>query len=196
MIGLDSCGLEDSMTQRQELAIVRHHEAKVMDGDRIIADARQVKRMFECVHGRLLHPWHTHCIYLRFVYLWQILVDIPTLDAESLRQGWCERFPRKPATTMALASMLPDWNPRIESLSMKFMHSKVKAASSKNFLVSQAHEMDDEHACLQFGKVKTGLFNLSYKAPVAAIQAFGVALSLYNWQGQSAKGKKKKKKRR
>ncbi len=50
---------------------------------------------------------------------------------------------------MELSSMLPDWNPRIQSLSMKFLHGKVKAASSKNFLVSKATVMNEEHACLQ-----------------------------------------------
>ena len=89
------CSLEDSDTQRQELATVRHCESKIMDRGRIIADARQV------------------------------LIDMPTLDAEQMREGWCRRFPRTPKTTLALASMLPDWNPRIQSLSMKFLHSKV-----------------------------------------------------------------------
>lgn len=90
------CGLEDARDKRQEMATVRHCESKIIERDRFIADARQ------------------------------ILVDIPTLDAEDLRQGWCQRFPRKPQTTFSLASMLPDWNPRIQSLSMKFLHSKVR----------------------------------------------------------------------
>ena len=70
--------------------------------------------------------------------------------------------------------------------------TQVKAASSKNFLVSKLNAMDEENACFQFGKVRSGLFNLSYRNPVAAIQAFGVSLSLYNWLGLSAKEKKKK----
>ncbi len=45
----------------------------------------------------------------------------------------------------------------------------------------------------RYGKTKSGLFNLSYRNPVAAIQAFGVSLSLYNWLGVSAKEKKQKK---
>lgn len=95
---------------------------------------------------------------------------------------------------MSLASMLPAWNPRIQSLSMKFLHSRVKAASSKNFLVSKMSAMDEEHACLQYGKTKSGLFNLSYRTPVAGIQAFGVSLSLYNWLGTSGRSRAKKKK--
>ena len=79
------------------------------------------------------------------------MIDIPTLDSESLRQGWCARFPRTAKTSLELASILPDWNPRIQSLSMKFLHGKVKAASSKNFLVSQVSSMDEEHACFQVG---------------------------------------------
>jgi hypothetical protein len=78
---------------------VRHCESKIMDRGRVIADARQ------------------------------ILIDIPTLDAEHMRQGWCQRFPRKAETTLPLASILPDWNPRIQSLSMKFLHSKVSVVA-------------------------------------------------------------------
>jgi hypothetical protein len=58
--------------------------------------------------------------------------------------------------------------------------------------VSKLNAMDDESACFQFGKTKSGLFNLSYRSPVAAIQAFGVCLSLYNWLGMSNKNKQKK----
>jgi len=49
------CGLEDDASQRQELGLVRHTETQIMDGSRLIADARQVCVLVwsrdECRHG-------------------------------------------------------------------------------------------------------------------------------------------------
>ncbi len=35
---------------------------------------------------------------------------------------------------------------------------------------------------LQFGKFKKGIYNLDFKFPLANIQAFGIALSMFAWK--------------
>lgn len=158
-----SCGENLSGSERRQmLADIKHAERSICAGDTTMtADARWIR------------------------------IDIPHVSTKLVRSGWCERFPRNAANKgMQLASNLPTWNERIQSLSLKFVEGRVRAASSKNFLISCPDPRAGKdkngnpllHDCMQFGKVKSGKFNLSYRFPVAAIQAFAVALSTYSWK--------------
>jgi hypothetical protein len=82
--------------------------------------------------------------------------------------------------TLELETKLPEWNEEIQSLVLKFNGGRVLAASAKNFLVCAKNKMS--HPILQFGKCEKGKFVLDFRSPVAAVQAFGVALSVCNWK--------------
>ena len=91
---------------------------------------------------------------------------------------------------LTLRNRLPEWNEQWNCLYLKFNRGRVKESSSKNFLVYDAAVLDGaphidgraagtDDAILQFGKVAPGTFVLDFRAPISALQAFGIALSAF-----------------
>lgn len=92
---------------------------------------------------------------------------------------------------LSLRNRLPEWNPQWGCLYLKFNRGRVKESSSKNFLVYDSAVLDGaphvnggkpagpDDAVLQFGKVASGTFVLDFRAPVGALQAFGISLSAF-----------------
>ena len=77
-------------------------------------------------------------------------------------------------------------------LVMKFLRKRVKASSSKNFVLyfsqhvggdtrkgKPAVAVDQNFAIMQFGKVKKGQYCLDFIHPITPIQAFAIALSSF-----------------
>lgn len=56
-----------------------------------------------------------------------------------------------------------------------------KAASGDG---DRRKKRDDDDPCVQFGKVRSGRFNLDFRYPVSPVQAFSMALSMFGWQGK------------
>lgn len=84
-----------------------------------------------------------------------------------------------------LASQIPRWDPVHGCLVMKFQRSRVKESSSKNFILfrkseaGRGGEVDASRAAMQFGKVSLNEYALDFKAPVAPLHAFAIALSSF-----------------
>jgi hypothetical protein len=91
-----------------------------------------------------------------------------------------EKEPPSSTGTLELETKLPEWNNDIQSLVLKFNGARVLAASAKNFLMCEKGEKSKP--VLQFGKCEKGKFVLDFRSPVAAVQAFGIALSVCNWK--------------
>ena len=90
------------------------------------------------------------------------------------------------ATRVALHSKLPVWNRQLGCLSLHFGRKRVRASSSKNFLVYTAEALRDpkrrddaEAAVFQLGKLAPKTFALDFRHPMSALQAFGVALAAF-----------------
>mmetsp|Transcript_15165 Transcript_15165/g.24634 ORF Transcript_15165/g.24634 Transcript_15165/m.24634 type:complete len:437 (+) Transcript_15165:1033-2343(+) len=98
-----------------------------------------------------------------------------------------------------LTSRRPRFDKNTGSLRMKFLNNRVRMASSKNLIfcldkasdnlttapVDAKNSSNEGRVALQFGKYSDERFNLDYAFPLAPVQAFGIALSLFNWQGGS-----------
>ncbi|GMI08000.1 hypothetical protein TrVE_jg13319 [Triparma verrucosa] len=85
-----------------------------------------------------------------------------------------------------ISSKIPLWNPDLNSLVVKFDRNRITMASSKNFILYNQSDCNDElvepeDAIVQFGKTYSRSFSLDFKRPVCALQAFGIALSNFNF---------------
>lgn len=94
--------------------------------------------------------------------------------------------PLPTAKSVALHSKLPVWNRQLGCLSLHFGRKRVRASSSKNFLVYTADALRDpkkrddaEAAVFQLGKLAPKTFALDFRHPVSALQAFAVALAAF-----------------
>ncbi|GBG32192.1 Tubby protein-like [Hondaea fermentalgiana] len=99
---------------------------------------------------------------------------------------------------------VPRYDRNTGSLRMKFLNNRVRIASSKNLIFCLDRESDklspqpsassapekfatEDRVVLQFGKYNDERFNLDFRFPLAPVQAFGIALSLFNWQAGNDK---------
>ena len=94
--------------------------------------------------------------------------------------------PLPTAKSVALHSKLPVWNRQLGCLSLHFGRKRVRASSSKNFLVYTTNALRDpkkrddaEAAVFQLGKLAPKTFALDFRHPLSALQAFAVALAAF-----------------
>lgn len=85
-----------------------------------------------------------------------------------------------------IANQIPQWNPAHQCLVMKFQRNRIRASSSKNFILFRSQDLGDgyevgkpEDAIMQFGKICKGQYALDFISPVSPIQAFALALSSF-----------------
>ncbi|KAJ8614523.1 hypothetical protein CTAYLR_000803 [Chrysophaeum taylorii] len=90
-------------------------------------------------------------------------------------------------STIQLRNKLPKWNPQLGCLSLHFGRKRVKASSSKNFLVYTEDSLDDrtrldsaDEAVFQLGKLGSRTFSLDFRYPLSPLQAFAIALTAFN----------------
>lgn len=103
-----------------------------------------------------------------------------------------------------VASMLPAWDPANKCLTMKFLRNRVRQSSTKNCVVYRSEDLPDhaprarggagggharsrhDRAILQLGKFDVkgdrSFFVLDFRAPVAPLQAFAIALSSFAYK--------------
>ena len=102
-----------------------------------------------------------------------------------------QRRPSQPGgfnePTLTLQNKLPKWNPQLGCLSLHFGRKRVKASSSKNFLIYTDDVLRDrsrsdsaEAAVFQLGKLGSRTFSLDFRYPFSPLQAFAVALTAFN----------------
>jgi len=82
------------------------------------------------------------------------------------------------------------WNRQLGCLSLHFGRKRVRASSSKNFLVYTVPDLADpqkrddaDHGVLQLGKLAAKTFALDFREPVTPLQAFAVALTAFGAKG-------------
>lgn len=95
------------------------------------------------------------------------------------------------ASHSLMQNKLPEWNEELQSLVLRFNKGRVLAPSAKNFLMCMQQPgpaqyglpVDNSHkeGVLQFGKTRKKRYALDFRHPVSPLQAFGVCLSLFNW---------------
>ena len=106
-------------------------------------------------------------------------------------------FQRNEPPPIKLACKVPQWNQKVESLVMDFVGSRVKLASSKNFLmyISSKGGAGKSNPVLQVGKYRSKRYNLDIKEPLSTVQGFAIALSAFLWKKDDGSTKKKGKRR-
>lgn len=95
----------------------------------------------------------------------------------------------------AVTTVLPRYDRCSESLKLKFLNRRVKAASSKNFVfaldkncdnlgnnVNFAEDSENYRVVAQFGKVTDKDYNLDVRFPFSLLQGFAMGISLFDWQ--------------
>jgi len=76
-----------------------------------------------------------------------------------------------------LCAQAPEWSEELKTYTLEY-NNRATLASVKNIqLVPEAHE---EELLFQMGKVSDERFNIDWRAPLSAVQAFGVALSVFD----------------
>lgn len=109
-----------------------------------------------------------------------------------------------PHGSLHVASVLPAWDPVNKCLTMKFLRNRVRQSSTKNCVLYRSEDLPDhtprarggannsyartrhDRAILQFGKFDIqgdrSFFALDFRAPVAPLQAFAIALSSFAYK--------------
>lgn len=105
-----------------------------------------------------------------------IKIDLPKVDSNNNRDSWCPRFQKKDC--QKVKSKLPRWNSDICSLSLPFPGGRVRASSSKNFIL----EDDQNEILMVYGKYGHQKYALDIYKTLCPIQAFGIALTMYSWK--------------
>ena len=79
----------------------------------------------------------------------------------------------------------PRWNERLKSYALNF-GGRVKQASIKNFiLIDNSYDIEDEDKApnvIIFGKIDDNTFALEFGAPLSLFQAFGIAMSEFDFK--------------
>jgi tubby-related protein 1 len=73
----------------------------------------------------------------------------------------------------------PKWNDQIGAYVLNF-NKRVTQASVKNFQL--CHAEDPDSVFLQFGRVDKEIFNIDFKYPMSAFQAFAICLSSFDYK--------------
>jgi hypothetical protein len=76
-----------------------------------------------------------------------------------------------------LVSKSPSWDPALKHSKLDFQ-GRVTMPSTKNFQLVEDGEAT-QRVVMQFGRVGKEAFNLDYMAPLSALQAFGIVLTVF-----------------
>ena len=74
----------------------------------------------------------------------------------------------------------PKWNEQVGAYVLNF-NGRVTRASVKNFQLYNP-AVDQEAVVMQFGRVGKDAFTMDYQHPLCALQAFGIALSSFDYK--------------
>jgi len=90
-------------------------------------------------------------------------------------------------SAIELATQLPRFDAHSGSLKMRFYDDRIRAASSKNMILRRKGDEGSSGCILQLGKADKFKYCVDYAHPLAPVQAFAVALSLFRWQAEKHK---------
>ena len=78
---------------------------------------------------------------------------------------------------VVLVSKSPSWDPALKHSKLDFQ-GRITMPSTKNFQLVEEGE-STQRVVMQFGRVGKEAFNMDYIAPLSALQAFGIALTVF-----------------
>jgi len=118
-------------------------------------------------------------------------VMVPRIDAEGQRrvlkptsnqESMLERYKvlKDDPDVMILKNKPPKWNDQVGAYVLNF-NGRVTRASVKNFQLSDPKE-DADVVVMQFGRVGKDAFTMDFQYPLCALQAFGIALSSFDYK--------------
>jgi hypothetical protein len=118
-------------------------------------------------------------------------VMVPRIDAEGQRrvlkptsnqESMLERYKvlKDDPDVMCLKNKPPKWNDQVGAYVLNF-NGRVTRASVKNFQLSDPKE-DPDVVVMQFGRVGKDAFTMDFQYPLCALQAFGIALSSFDYK--------------
>jgi len=105
-------------------------------------------------------------------------VCIPCGDLGYCQDTWVESSSNGRDGVQRLATKLPSWSEKLQSLILDFKERKA-TPSSKNFQLTL--EEDPDHVVCQHAKIGPHKFSLDFIYPMTAIQAFSIALTSLFW---------------
>jgi len=79
-----------------------------------------------------------------------------------------------------LRNKQPKWNDQVGAYVLNF-NGRVTRASVKNFQLCNVAK-DPDHVVMQFGRVGKDAFTMDYQWPLCGLQAFGIALSSFDYK--------------
>lgn len=101
-------------------------------------------------------------------------------ESDSKSEGLIELFKEKHMDgLLELHSKVPEWNIDSQSFVLNF-NGRVTQPSVKNFQL--IHTVDPEYIILQCGRVSDDVFSMDFRYPLCALQAFGIALSSFDYK--------------
>jgi len=118
-------------------------------------------------------------------------VMVPRIDAEgqrkvlkptSTQESMLERYKvlKDDPDVIVLKNKPPKWNDQVGAYVLNF-NGRVTRASVKNFQLSDQKE-DPDTVIMQFGRVGKDAFTMDFQYPLCALQAFGIALSSFDYK--------------
>lgn len=107
-----------------------------------------------------------------------------TRDVAKLVAGAPDAENHPSTAGLKLRSRLPAWDKRNGCMSLKFGRGRVRRSSSKNVLIYAEDALrgspSPDAALFQMGKTAKGEFAVDFRAPLAPIHAFAIALAAFD----------------
>jgi len=102
----------------------------------------------------------------------------PTTKDESMLERY--KAAKNDNDVQILKNKQPKWNDQVGAYVLNF-NGRVTRASVKNFQLCNMAR-DPDAVLMQFGRVGKDSFNMDYQYPLCALQAFGIALSSFDYK--------------
>jgi len=104
------------------------------------------------------------------------------LKPQSTAESMLERYKaaKNDADVMILKNKPPKWNDQVGAYVLNF-NGRVTRASVKNFQLCDL-QRDPDTVVMQFGRVGKDAFTMDFQYPLCALQAFGIALSSFDYK--------------
>uniref|UniRef100_A0A7S2G0K3 Tubby C-terminal domain-containing protein n=1 Tax=Haptolina brevifila TaxID=156173 RepID=A0A7S2G0K3_9EUKA len=102
----------------------------------------------------------------------------PTDPSESMLERY--KAAKNDNDVQILKNKQPKWNDQVGAYVLNF-NGRVTRASVKNFQLCNVAR-DPDHVVMQFGRVGKDAFTMDYQWPLCGLQAFGIALSSFDYK--------------
>jgi tubby and related proteins len=102
----------------------------------------------------------------------------PTSKDESMLERY--KAAKNDEDVQILKNKQPKWNDQVGAYVLNF-NGRVTRASVKNFQLCNM-AVDPDAVLMQFGRVGKDSFNMDFQYPLCALQAFGIALSSFDYK--------------